>query len=101
MSAIGACVAPFLPQPQRGSALGGIITFYLVATAWATVRRKEGAVGRFEIGALLVAIAAASADVMLGLQRRTAPRACSRAPPRRHTLCSQALPGLPPPGTSP
>lgn len=73
MTAIGACVAPFLPQPQRGSAIGAIITFYLVATSWATVRRKEGTAGRLEIGALLVAIGAASADVMLGLQAANSP----------------------------
>lgn len=73
MAAIGVCVAPFLPQPQRGSALGGIITFYLVATAWATVRRKQRTVGRFEMAALLVAIGAASADVMLGLQAANSP----------------------------
>jgi hypothetical protein len=68
MTAIGAAVAPFLPQPQRGSSIGGIITFYLVATAWATVRRKEGTVGRFEIGAMFVALGAAIADVTLGMQ---------------------------------
>lgn len=73
MAAIGASVAPFLPQPQRGSAIGGVITFYLVATAWATVRRKQGTVGRFEVGALVVAISAASADVVLGLQAANSP----------------------------
>lgn len=46
MSGIGTCVAPFLPQ--RGSIIGGAFTFYLVATAWMTVRRKAGTVGSFE-----------------------------------------------------
>jgi uncharacterized membrane protein len=73
MTAIGACVAPFLPQPQRGSAIGGVITFYLVATSWATIRRKQGTVGRFEFGALLVALSAAVADVMLGVQAANSP----------------------------
>jgi len=40
MSGIGACVAPFLPD--RGSAVMGAFTFYLVASAWMTVRRKAG-----------------------------------------------------------
>lgn len=73
MTAIGAGVAPFLPQPQRGSSVGGIITFYLVATSWATVRRKEGSVGRFELGAMLIAVGAAIADIALGLQASQSP----------------------------
>jgi uncharacterized membrane protein len=73
MSAIGACVAPFLPSPQWGSAVGGVLTFYLVATAWATVRRKEGSVGLFEAGALLVALGAGATDLMFGLQAARSP----------------------------
>jgi hypothetical protein len=44
---------------RRMEQLVGILTFYLVATAWATVIRKEGQSGRFEIGALLVVTAVA------------------------------------------
>lgn len=66
MSGIGAVVAPFLPQ--RLSSVTGVLTFYLVATAWMTVRRKEGRIGRFEIGALFVALGASAADVILALQ---------------------------------
>jgi len=57
MSAIGAVVAPFLPIPQWSSTGAGLFTFYLVATGWATVRRGEGRVGRFEVAAALVALA--------------------------------------------
>jgi hypothetical protein len=53
MSAIGAVVSPFLRPPQWGSVVAGVFTFYLVATAWATVRRRD--VGLFEIGAFVVA----------------------------------------------
>jgi hypothetical protein len=66
MSAIGTCVAPFLPQ--RGSIIGGAFTFYLVATAWMTVRRKAGTVGTFEIGAIFVALGIAAAGVIFGIQ---------------------------------
>jgi hypothetical protein len=65
MSAVGACVAPFLPVPQWSSTGAGIFTFYLVATGWATVRRKEGAVGRFDVVAALVAFGAAAAFAAL------------------------------------
>jgi hypothetical protein len=68
MSGIGACVAPFLPQPQWGSVVGGVFTFYLVATSWVTVRRNDGSVGLFEIGALLAASSVAIAGVTFGLQ---------------------------------
>jgi hypothetical protein len=64
MSAIGACVAPFLPQ--RISAVAGAVTFYLVATAWATVRRAPGVCGRFEVGAAACGLAIAVVGWTLG-----------------------------------
>ncbi len=60
MSGIGAAVAPFLPREQAPNTLAGVITFYLVATGWATVKRGEGEIGRFEVGAFLLAFAAAA-----------------------------------------
>ena len=35
----------------------GVLTFYMVATGWMTVRHKEGETGPFEFGAMLVASA--------------------------------------------
>jgi hypothetical protein len=60
MAAVGACVAPFLPVPQWSSTGAGIFTFYLVATGWATVKRQEGVVGVFEVGAAFAALGAAA-----------------------------------------
>src|ERR1700722_4108644 len=54
MCAIGGCVAPFLPQPQWTSAFVAALTAYLVATSWVTIRRKDGGIGPFEIGAFVV-----------------------------------------------
>ena len=54
MSGIGAAVAPLIRHP--GSMVGGLITFYLVATAWATVKRGEGRIGRFERAAFAGAL---------------------------------------------
>jgi hypothetical protein len=71
MSAIGACVAPFLPQ--RGSVLMGVFVFYLVVTGWLAVRRKEGSVGLFEFGAALIALSTAVAGVTFGLQAANSP----------------------------
>ena len=61
MAAVGACVAPFLPVPQWSSTGAGIFTLYLVATGWATVKRQEGVVGVFEVGAAFAALGAAAA----------------------------------------
>jgi hypothetical protein len=44
---------------ELGNAVAGIVTLYLVATSWVTVRRAEGKVGAFEVGAFLFAAAGA------------------------------------------
>jgi hypothetical protein len=54
MSGIGACVAPFLPLPERATSLAGMLTFYLVVTAWLSVRRKQDDVGLVDCMMLLV-----------------------------------------------
>jgi len=66
MSGIGACVAPFLPD--RGSAVMGAFTFYLVASAWMTVRRKAGSAGAVEKALLCVVTVCAITDLTFGLQ---------------------------------
>ena len=73
MSGIGACVSPFLADGQRPNTVAGIMTFYLVATAWAAIRRKEGSVGRFELGGLFVALGVAAAGVIFALEARNSP----------------------------
>jgi hypothetical protein len=57
MSASGAGIAAFI-KPNMGNVFGGVVTFYLVATGWLTVLRKEGETGLVEFGLLLVALAA-------------------------------------------
>jgi uncharacterized membrane protein len=66
MSAVGAAVAPFLPIPQWSSTGAGIFTFYLVATGWATARRRGAGVGGFEIGAAIAALGAGVAFAAMG-----------------------------------
>jgi uncharacterized membrane protein len=58
---------------QKANIVGGIFTCYLVATAWLTVRRKEGHVGAFERVAILVPIGVATALLILGLQGMSTP----------------------------
>lgn len=48
--------------------LAGTLTFYLVATGWATVKRKHGDAGLFETGAMLAASAIGVGGLIFGLE---------------------------------
>jgi len=56
---------------EVGNVFGGLFVCYLVVTAWMTVKRTEGASGRFEIGAMVFAFAVA-AIVALGASQTMA-----------------------------
>lgn len=47
-------------REKINNAIPGIITLYLLITAWVTVRRPEGRTGLFELGAFLFAAAGAA-----------------------------------------
>ena len=64
MLAVAAGTSPLLPDPQPGQVYGGIFVIYLVATAWMTVKRPEGQVGRFELWACISAALLALAGVL-------------------------------------
>jgi Predicted membrane protein (DUF2306) len=66
MAAAGTYMAYFV-KPNMGNVMGGVMTFYMVATAWMTARRREGT-GAFDWGALLVALAFGAVAVTFGLQ---------------------------------
>jgi hypothetical protein len=67
MSLLGAATAPLLPTPDWQSSFVGLLTFYLVATAWISIRRPTSGLRRIDIGAFLlvscVALTAASFGV--------------------------------------
>lgn len=56
MSATGAYVAGFV-RPSRLNVIAGLLTFYLVATGWAAVRRRPGKPDAWDVAALLGAVA--------------------------------------------
>ena len=66
LSASGVYLA--LMKSQPGNVLGGTLTFYLVATAWLTARRKEGAPGIFDWGALLLILLVGAIEVTCGFE---------------------------------
>jgi hypothetical protein len=94
MSAVGAAVAPFLPIPQWSSTGAGIFTFYLVATDWATARRREGGVGGFEIGAAIAASGAAAAFALMGWVGAHSPDGMIGGVPYRPAFVFAALAGF-------
>ena len=71
LSSSGVYLAIMKHQP--GNILGGTLTFYLVATAWLTARRREGRPGIFDWGALLLIFALTAIEVTFGLEAATSP----------------------------
>jgi hypothetical protein len=71
LSATGVYLAIMKSQP--GNVLGGALTFYLVATAWMTARRRDGEPGIFDWGALLVVLGIAAVELTLGLEAAMSP----------------------------
>jgi uncharacterized membrane protein len=56
---------------QMNNVFGGILTIYLVTTAWATARRREGETGIFDWAGFLVALAIGALSVAHGLEKAT------------------------------
>jgi uncharacterized membrane protein len=58
---------------QMNNVFGGVLTFYLVATAWVTARRRNGGTNLFDWGALLVAFAVGVVIVTYGFEAAKTP----------------------------
>ena len=71
LAGTGALIAAM--KPERGTAVIGVLTCYLVVTSWATVRRRDGQAGRFELYSLPVAVGCAGAMLAFGLLGASAP----------------------------
>jgi hypothetical protein len=67
MATSGVALAVLKPAAAAFNVVIGSLTFYLVATSWATVLRKEGEMGKFEVAALVGAIAIAAAGLIAGV----------------------------------
>lgn len=67
MSAAGAYMAAFI-KPNDGNLMGGALTFYVVATGWMAGKRRERKTGMFDVAALLVALAIATAAATWGVE---------------------------------
>ena len=60
-------------KPERGSAVIGLFTCYLVATSWLTARRRDGQAGGFEQAGLAVAVACAAAMLAFAVLAASSP----------------------------
>jgi|SRR5579864_1215818 len=63
-----------LMKSQMTNVFGGVLTIYLAATSWMTVRRREGKPGIFDWIALLAALTVGAVIVTYGFQAAHSPR---------------------------
>jgi uncharacterized membrane protein len=66
MAGVAAGVSPFLPEIVPTNIVAAVFTLYLVVTSWATVRRPQASVGRFETGAFVFALLMVGSGVVFG-----------------------------------
>jgi len=71
MSGAGAYMA--LMKSQMSNVFGGLLTFYMVATAWVTARRQDGGTGIFGWAGLVAALALGAVMVIFGIEAATSP----------------------------
>lgn len=71
MSSVGAYLA--LVKSQMNNVFGGVLTFYLVATAWRTARSKEGETSIFDWVGLLVVASVGAVILSYGVAAATSP----------------------------
>jgi hypothetical protein len=71
LSLSGSGVFLALIKSQPGNVLGGSLTFYLVATAWMTARRRNGGSGIFAWGGLLAVLAVLAVATTFGVEAAT------------------------------
>ena len=66
MAVAAECLA--IMKHQMNNAFGGVLTFYLISTAWLTARRREGETSRYDGGALVFALAVAGGILTYGIE---------------------------------
>ncbi len=71
MAAFAVYLAVLKHQP--GNIGGGILTFYLILTAWLTARRRDGQTSAYDWALLLIPLALGTLTWMSGLQKMRSP----------------------------
>ena len=73
LSMAGSAAYIALTKSETPNFLGGVLTLYMVATAWWAAKRRDGQTGLFDWSALLIALALGAAFVTYGLEARISP----------------------------
>lgn len=73
MAAVGAGVAPFLTDGQRVNTVAGIMTLYMVASAWAAGRRERIEAGLPLVVSFMIATLIAAAGAVFAIQASQSP----------------------------
>lgn len=94
MAATGVYISIFI-TPTMGNVMGGTMAFYLTATAWLTVWRKPGEIGRLEIVLALLGLATAITAIAFGITALQSPdgRFSGYGPPLYFVFGAAALLG--------
>jgi len=71
MASAGVTLAVMKSQP--GNIVGGTLTFYLVATAWITAKRRAPETGLLDWGAFLLILALTAVEMTWGVEAATSP----------------------------
>ncbi|HKR25426.1 MAG TPA: hypothetical protein VJS15_09220, partial [Allosphingosinicella sp.] len=71
LTGTGSLIAALVPE--RGTTMIGILTFYLVATAWMAARHRDGRAGKFELAGFFVALGCAGAMLSFALMASASP----------------------------
>lgn len=74
MAGIAAIVAPMLDEDRWTNTTAAVFTLYLITTAWATVRRRPGTLGRFERAIIIVPVGILLMGLVLAMVGSRAPR---------------------------
>ncbi len=74
MSGIASVVAPMLDADRWTNTTAAVFTFYLTVTAWMTVRRRPGEIGRLERAAVAVPLGIAALGPIVALSGSLIPR---------------------------
>jgi uncharacterized membrane protein len=79
MAASASCLA--FMKHQSNNVFGGLLTIYMVATAWATARRREGETGILDWVGFLFALTIGILSVIHGVQKATGRAPLDGSPP--------------------
>ena len=62
-----------VPKHETGNVNGGIVTFYMVTTAWLTARRRDGETSKYDVVLLLIPVVFATVTLISGVEKLRIP----------------------------